>query len=265
MSGSGKPRWESRPAPQPATVRIRLPTRTRESEFRSDLESGSVLLLPLYGDSGRHGGQTKEPECRQPQGGPAQVKVPFLGGPSKAKEMSKSKGDFRLATLQGKDEWEAESLSVMLNRYAQATQKAYQAQWVWWQLFCNRRGLSPWRNVRRYDATEEQLLIEFALHTAVNGDRAPGTVKVRLAAVRSLHLTAGLPDPTAHTPRLSLVLAGLKRRYGTKERRRPVTPRMLSWLRAYLLQGSLASHDAALQLGGCGPRLVLPPPGVRVP
>jgi hypothetical protein len=55
--------------------------------------------------------------------------------------MSKSKGDFRLATLQGKDEWEAESLSVMLNRYAQATQKAYQAQWVWWQLFCNRRGL----------------------------------------------------------------------------------------------------------------------------
>ena len=137
----------------------------------------------------------------------------------------------------------------MLKRYAQATQKAYKAQWVWWQLFCNRRGLSPWRNVRRYDATEEQLLIEFALHTAVNGDRAPGTVKVRLAAMRSLHLTAGLPDPTAHTPRLSLVLAGLKRRYGTKERRRPVTPRMLSWLRAYLLQGSLASHDAALLWG----------------
>ena len=108
--------------------------------------------------------------------------------------MSKSKGDFRLATLQGKDKWEAESLSVMLNRYAQATQKDYKAQWVWCQLFCNRRGLSPWRNVRRYDATEEQLLIEFALHTAVNGDRAPGTVKVRLCISRQAFRTL-LPIP----------------------------------------------------------------------
>lgn len=191
----------------------------------------------------------RSPSAGSLKGGPVQVRVPFLGGPAKAREMNRNNGDLRLATLQGKDEWEAESLSVMLNRYAQTTQKAYQAQWVWWQLFCNRRGLSPWRNVRRYDAAEEQLLIEFALHTAVNGDRAPGTVKVRLAAVRSLHLTAGLPDPTAHTPRLGLVLAGLKRRYGTKERRRPVTPRMLSWLRAYLLQGSLAPPDAALLWG----------------
>ena len=81
-----------------------------------------------------------------------------------------------------------------------------------------------------YDRTEEQLVIDYLAHCATNEAKVPGTVKMRLAAIRSTHLTLGYPDPLAHMPRVPLAMAGLKRRFGTKVRRMPVTPDMLTWL-----------------------------------
>ena len=68
------------------------------------------------------------------------------------------------------------------------------------------------------------------MHCSVNEQKAPGTVKIRMAAFRSIHLSMGLPDPTAHLPRIPLAMAGIKRRYRTKVRRKPVTPEMLQWI-----------------------------------
>ena len=114
-------------------------------------------------------------------------------------------------------------------------------QYKWWELFCLTRGLDPIRQPKAgYDKEEEQIFLDFIVHSATNEKKAPGTVKLRLAAVRSFHLTMGLPDLTMSMPRLPLALAGLKRRYGTKERRKPVTPAMLTWLGLHLQFGKTA-------------------------
>lgn len=85
------------------------------------------------------------------------------------------------------------------------------------------------------------------MHCASNEAKAPGTIKLRLSALRSMHLTLGYPDPLAHMPRIPLALAGLRRRFGTKERRMPVTPDMLKWLGEHLQYGK--SQEASLLWG----------------
>ena len=135
----------------------------------------------------------------------------------------------------------------MLSRYASSTAQSYKAQWGWWQLFCHRRGENPVRFVPSYDRTEEQLVIDYLAHCATNEAKVPGTVKMRLAAIRSTHLTLGYPDPLAHMPRVPLAMAGLKRRFGTKVRRMPVTPDMLTWLGKHLMFGR--SEEGSLLWG----------------
>ena len=75
---------------------------------------------------------------------------------------------------------------------------------------------SPWRRVAAYSASEEDLFVQYVVHCGVNSEKAPGTVKGRLAAIRAFHITSGLPDPFAQLPRVALVVAGLKR--GTARR-----------------------------------------------
>ena len=180
---------------------------------------------------------------------PTPVTVPFVGGPSKAKQLYPDNKELRVAPLQGGKEWKAETLHLLLARLAETTQKSYLSQWRWWELFCARRGTSPWRRVSAYSALEEDLFVQYVVHCGVNSDKAPGTVKGRLAAIRAFHITSGLPDPFAQLPRVALVVAGLKKRYGTKERRRPVTPEMLRWLYTHLHGGTLDQAEAALQWG----------------
>lgn len=103
------------------------------------------------------------------------------------------------------------------------------------------------RHVPAYNRAEEQLVLDYLVHCSSNETKAPGTIKLRLAAIRSMHLTLGYPDPLAHMPRVPLALAGLRRRYGTKERRMPVTPDMLKWLGDHLQYGR--SPEAGLLWG----------------
>ncbi|CAE7256193.1 unnamed protein product [Symbiodinium sp. CCMP2592] len=46
--------------------------------------------------------------------------------------------------------------------------------------------------------------------------------------------------------KVTLAIACLKNRYGTEERRKPVTPAMLRWLRAHLWAGHLSEQEASL-------------------
>jgi hypothetical protein len=80
-------------------------------------------------------------------------------------------------------------------------------------------------------------VLDYVVHCSSNETKTPGTITLRLAAIRSMHLTLGYPDPLAHMPRVPLALAGLRRRYGTKKRRMPVTPDMLRWLGNHLQYG----------------------------
>ncbi|CAE7617473.1 kptA [Symbiodinium sp. CCMP2592] len=166
---------------------------------------------------------------------------PFLGGPSSAKRLYGSKPPQLALPLATREAFEAEALRVAMDRLTTTTQKAYQGQLKWWRLFCLRRGI-PWLLSGSEPSEEETHLLDFLLHTAINGARAPGTLKMRLAAIKSAHVSLGLKDPLEGKPRLLLVLAGFKKRYATPTRRLPVTPTMLAYLFTQLWEN--APHEA---------------------
>ena len=156
-------------------------------------------------------------------------------------------------------------LSLLMDRYSKTTTVVYQSQYKWWELFCLRRGVDPIRVYRGgYDRAEEQLFLDYIVHSSTNEGKAPGTVKLRLAAVRSHHLTMGLPDPTMNMPRIPLALAGVKRRYGTKERRKPVTPMMLQWLGERRKAASFG-EQSALVISSCSGRRSISAWGILTP
>ena len=72
--------------------------------------------------------------------------TPFLGGPKAAKRHHPPDKAIRLATVQGRHEFDQAGFSLLLSRYSQSTAASYQSQWAWWALFCRRRGEDPVRN-----------------------------------------------------------------------------------------------------------------------
>ena len=118
---------------------------------------------------------------------------------------------------------------------AESTQKTYTNQLKWWELFCKRRNLDPIRVVSDHNrASEEELLLDFVVHSATNVPQSESTIKARLAAIRALHVNLGLDDPMASMKRVDLLLQGYMRLRGSPMRRHPVTPQMLRWIRTGL-------------------------------
>jgi len=141
---------------------------------------------------------------------------------------------------------------LVLDKLASSSRKIFDNQLQHWFIFCRIRNREPlWRdNSPCLDS--ENLVLDYVVQSGIIDNKAPATVKVRLAAIRSHHLSLGLPDPFYHMPRLSMALAGLSRRYGRPERRLPVTTQMLAWLRSELIpekHADLAVLWAALALG----------------
>ena len=200
--------------------------------FREDLQGRSPRRDRKPSPSRRVGGTRKRVRfhSKLEDGAQGVSKVEFLGGPKTAKGLFPISKPMRFSNIQGGQEWSQEGWALLLDRYSKSTMNVYKSQYKWWQLFCQRRGLDPVRYVTGYDRKEEDLFLEYMIHCAVNESKAPGTVKIRLAAIRSIHLSMGLPDPMAHLPRIPLAMAGIKRRWGTKVRRKPVTPEMLEWI-----------------------------------
>ena len=177
---------------------------------------------------------------------PAKLMTPYhLKGPAGAKEFYSLQ---RVSLLQGREEVEDEKARVILARMAEPIQKTYTNQLRWWELFCKRRGLDPIRVVGDHNrASEEELLLDFVVHSATSVPQSESTVKARLAAIRALHVhfNPGLDDPMA-SMRVDLLLQGYARVRGSPMRRHPVTPQMLRWIRSGI---SPATLWAALLLG----------------
>ena len=135
--------------------------------------------------------------------------------------------------LKNRQDYQQEAVNVALDRLALTTRRMYAAQLKWWRLFCARRQVH-W--LLTGVPADEDLLIDYLLHCAINEQRAPGTLKLRLAAVRSIHVTLGLPNPLEGRNRVAMALAGLRRRYKTPTRRAPVTPRNWKSISAALIR-----------------------------
>ena len=103
------------------------------------------------------------------------------------------------------------------------------------------RLLSPTRHIL---PASEGTLVYFASYLARTVQHS--TIKLYLAAVRNLHISAGYNDPLKGKLLLCKVLRGILRFQGDKTiRRQPVTPRMLSSIRP-VLQAWLSPHDFSM-------------------
>jgi hypothetical protein len=138
--------------------------------------------------------------------------------------------------------------SLVWDKLAKSSQRTFSNQLQWWTLYCQARGLEPiWRS-NAPSIERENLVLDIIVHSGVILQKAPGTVKIRIAAIRNHHLALGLPDPLFHMPRVAMALVGLKRRYGHQERRHPVTTKMLAWAKSRL--NPEKSHEGAIMWAG---------------
>ena len=92
-----------------------------------------------------------------------------------------------------------------------ATQKTYTNQLKWWELFGERRDLDPIRVVGDHNrASEEELLLDFVVHSATNVPMSESTIKTRLATIRALRVNLGLDDPMASMKRVDYSSRGTR-------------------------------------------------------
>ena len=153
--------------------------------------------------------------------------------------------EIRVAECTTRQELDELVNAFTMKRLADSTQVTYSAGWRWWEIFCRRRGITPWRHVTTENMQEEQkLFMDFLVHLYVNGRKAPGTCKLYLSAVRARITGAGLPNPTRDMLWLWAVYEGMKRVRGASIRKKAVSVLMLRKIKARLQPHK--SHDDAM-------------------
>ena len=165
---------------------------------------------------------------------------------AEAKSISeKAQGRVQVGPFKGRDSLDRYRLELILDRMADGTKLSYGSQFAWWDLFCRAREVSPYRKVTDENfEKEESLFLDFVAYSTAENLWAPGTIKMRLAAIAARHVAYGYRNPLEDMTRVYMALQGFKKRYGTDERRRPVTPQMLYWLRKQLRPKE--RHDDAM-------------------
>ena len=130
-------------------------------------------------------------------------------------------------------------MEALLQKLAEGTRAGYEGGWRLW---------AAYRRAQREERLrDEEALITFCVILSRGVGRTEGTIKQKLFAVRYAHRVAGYSDPLLHRGRLWSTLAGLKRWQGpAAQRKKPVTPKMLLWLKAHIhTKAGLSSADAA--------------------
>jgi len=123
------------------------------------------------------------------------------------------------------------------------TKSTYRASWRRYSRFCREVG-------RRAIPASEGTLILFVTHLATHNISLL-TIKVYLSAVRHIHLCIGLHDQFNQqlTPRLNLILRGIKRRQAGAHLARPQLPmtiQMLHKIRTLLKRRGSSYHNITL-------------------
>ena len=81
---------------------------------------------------------------------------------------------------------------------------------------------------------DEDDMLRFLTYLTKVVKRAEGTVRQRLFALKMGHVVAGYEDPTLHRTRLWAALTGFKRWQPNVQRKYPVLPCMMRWMRLHI-------------------------------
>ena len=126
---------------------------------------------------------------------------------------------------------------------APSTQKTYNSAERLFVDFCQRSDRTPL-------PASESTLILFVAELAQT--RAHSTIRVYLAGVRHLHILNGWANPLENTPRLSLVVKGVRRvKPKRADPRLPITPAILVRIHQGLQQGPMAEFDKVMLWAAC--------------
>lgn len=126
---------------------------------------------------------------------------------------------------------------------ATSTRKVYSTAEKLFIEFCARTNRTPL-------PAEESTLILFVTELAQM--REHSTIRSYLSGVRFIHITNGLQNPLENTPRLDLVLKGIRRVKPKRTNPRlPITPAVLRRLQQGLRCGTLHKLDEAMMWAAC--------------
>jgi len=126
-------------------------------------------------------------------------------------------------------------MQLLLQGIAPGTSTAYASAWRQWEAFGFLRKQDPVLAARSWEESREheEMLLDFCAHLKINMNRAAGTIKSKLFAIRHHHVVNGWGDPTRDKPRVALLLRALKRKQ-KMNRKFPVTSRMMRWIKSNL-------------------------------
>ena len=153
-------------------------------------------------------------------------------------------------TLSKEKAWlDAMAAEVVMAKLSEGSKIGYEIGWRQWCLWRRIEGkdvylIGEGRQARKEDEDE---LLRYLTYLAKVMNRAEGTIRQRLFAIKMGHVVAGYDDPTLHRTRLWAALSGFKRWQPETKRKYPVLPVMMRWLYEHINDSSdLSSKDKAV-------------------
>jgi len=110
-----------------------------------------------------------------------------------------------------------------------STKSSYDSAFRSWVLFRVAQGKSIWLDGKNPREDEDELLV-FIAHMALNAGYAHSTIHVALHAVRFKHLLNRHPNPLEEAPLVRVAMKGVQRLQGGPLRKVPATMSMLRWI-----------------------------------
>ena len=198
-------------------------------------------LKDRVGDCERVGGRPRGSKNRSKSAPPETLVHPVAIGRSRERICLDANRD-----LEKDIAWlDALAAEAVMSKLSEGTRAAYEIGWKQWCL---------WRRLEKKDIylvgegkearkQDEDELLRFMTYLAHVMKRTEGTIKQRLFAIKMGHLVAGHEDPTLHRTRIWAALNGFKRWQPDTNRKYPVLPNMLRWMKRHLAENG--SYDRA--------------------
>ena len=131
---------------------------------------------------------------------------------------------------------DALAAEAVMSKLSEGTRAGYEVGWKQWCLWrrMGKKNVYLTGESKEERKDDEDELLRFMTYLAHVMSRTEGTIKQRLFAIKMGHLVAGHDDPTLHRARIWAALNGYKRWQPETERKYPVLPAMLLWIKRHL-------------------------------
>ena len=153
-------------------------------------------------------------------------------------------------SLEKEKAWlDAMAAEAIMAKLSEGSKIGYEIGWRQWCLWRRVEGKDVYlvgehRQARKEDEDE---LLRYLTYLAKVMNRAEGTIRQRLFAIKMGHVVAGYEDPTLHRTRLWAALSGFKRWQPETKRKYPVLPVMMKWPHGHIEECSeLSVKDKAV-------------------